>query len=202
MSRQVIPQSLPPKNRKWCKRVAGQPSLSLKYHPQPQTTENMWTSNTQKKELPNSIVPNRRFLKRGKKSVPERQFCTNTVCSSYVQPWLVAIGGWRLATGGWWRLVVVGGGWWLVNGGWWRLAVVGHWRLVAARGWRLVAAGGWWLVVPWGGSLRAVLNKKKCSQRTPLVPNGAETTPTAALTRKLLSQGEGGYEQSNQALQI
>ena len=60
-----------------------------------------------------------------------------------VQPWLVAVGGWRLAaaggwrlaTGGWWRLVAVGGGWWLVIGGWWRLAVVGSWRLVV---------GGWW----------------------------------------------------------
>ena len=31
-------------------------------------------------------------------------FVKRTACSSYVQPWLVAIGGWR-------RLVVVGGGW-------------------------------------------------------------------------------------------
>ena len=71
------------------------------------------------------------------------------------QPWLVAVGGWRLAavggwqlaTGGWWRLVVVGGGWWLTVGGWRQLAVVGSWRLVAAGGWRrLVAVGGWRLV--------------------------------------------------------
>ena len=70
------------------------------------------------------------------------------------QPWLVAVGGWRLAavggwqlaTGGWWRLVVVGGGWWLAVGGWRQLAVVGSWRLVAAGGWRLVA-GGWWRLV-------------------------------------------------------
>ena len=93
---------------------------------------------------------------------PKRQFCKKTACSSYVQPWLVAIGGlrlvaigsWRLATGGWWRLVVVGGGWWLVIGGWWRLAVVGGWRwspLAVGGGWRLVAVGGWRLVVPWGG---------------------------------------------------
>ena len=47
-------------------------------------------------------------------------FVKKTACSSYVQPWLVAIGGWRLATGGWWRLVVVGGGWW------W-LVAVGDW---------------------------------------------------------------------------
>ena len=51
---------------------------------------------------------------------------------------LVAIGGWRLTTGSWWRLVVVGGGWWLVIGGWWRLTVVGVWRLA-------VGGGGWWL---------------------------------------------------------
>ena len=57
------------------------------------------------------------------------------------------VGGWQLATGGWWRSVVVGGGWWLVIGGWWRLAVVGSWRLVATGGWwRLVAVGGWQLV--------------------------------------------------------
>ena len=92
------------------------------------------------------------------------------------QPWLVAVGGWRLAavggwqlaTGGWWRLVVVGGGWWLTVGGWRQLAVVGSWRLVAASGWRRLVAGGWWrlvvggwwrlavdgswrLAVPWGG---------------------------------------------------
>ena len=42
-------------------------------------------------------------------SVPGRQFCKKTACSSNVQPGLVAIGGWRLATGGWWRLAVVGG---------------------------------------------------------------------------------------------
>ena len=109
----------------------------------------------------------RGVLKRGGGgSVPERQFGKKTACSSHVQPWLVAIGGWqlveiggwRLATGGWSRLVVVGGGRWLVIGGWWRLVAVGGWRLVAAGGWRRVAVGGWrfaavgWrLVVPWGG---------------------------------------------------
>ena len=74
-------------------------------------------------------------LRGGGESVPERQYCKKTVCSSHVQPWLVAIGGWQLAIGGWWRLVVVGGGWWWVIGGWWRLVAVGTWRLV----------------VPWGG---------------------------------------------------
>ena len=41
-------------------------------------------------------------LKEGKKkSVAEREFCKKTACSSYVQPWLVALGGWRLvAIGG------------------------------------------------------------------------------------------------------
>ena len=63
-----------------------------------------------------------------KKSVPVHSFPKKTACSSYVQPWLVAVGGWQLATGGWWWLVVVGGGW---------------------R--RLVVGGGWPLVVPWGG---------------------------------------------------
>ena len=79
-----------------------------------------------------------------------------------VQPSLAAIGGWQLATGGWWRLVVIGGCWWLVIGGWWRVVVVGGWRLVAAGGWRrLVAVGGWRFVavgVWW--SLGAVLKKK------------------------------------------
>ena len=88
-------------------------------------------------------------------------FPKKTACRSYVQPWLVTIGG------GWWRLVVVGGGWWLVIDGWWQLAVVGSWRLVAAGGWRrlavvggcrrLAVGGGWWLPVggPLGRSLRA-----------------------------------------------
>ena len=91
-------------------------------------------------------------------------FSKTTACSSYVQPWLVAIGGWwlveiagwRLAVGGWRRLAAVGGSWQLVMGGWWRLAAVGGW-------WRLAVGGGWWLAVggPLGRSLRAVLNKKK-----------------------------------------
>ena len=124
--------------------------------------------------------PQQRQKKR-KKRAPVHSFPKKTACSSYVQPWLVAVGswrlvavgGWRLATGGWWRLVVVGGGWWLVIGGWWRLAVAGSWRLVAAGGWwRLVVGvwwrlvvGGWWLAVggPLGRSLRAVPNKKKIS---------------------------------------
>ena len=66
-----------------------------------------------------------------------------TACSPYVQPSLVAIGGWRLveiagwrlAVGGWRRLAAVGGGWQLVMGGWWQLAAVDSWRL---------AVGGWW----------------------------------------------------------
>ena len=85
----------------------------------------------------------RGVLKRGKKKVfLNGSFCKKTACSSYVQPWLVAIGGWRLATGGWWRLVVVDGGWWLVIGGWWRLAVVAGWRLAVGCRWRLAAVGG------------------------------------------------------------
>ena len=42
----------------------------------------------------------RGVLKRGKKSVPEQQFFTKTACGSYVQLWLVAIGGWRLVAVG------------------------------------------------------------------------------------------------------
>ena len=80
-----------------------------------------------------------------KKSVPERQFCRKTVCSSSVQPWLVAIGGWQLVA---------------VGGGWRRLAVGRRWRL---------AVGGWWLVIPWGGpSGRSLMKKKSSSLRTPL----------------------------------
>ena len=118
----------------------------------------------------------RAVLNGKKKSVPEPVLPKKPAGTPCAQPWLVAVGGWRLAavggwrsaTGGWWRLVVVGGGWWLVIGGWWRLAVVGSWRLVAAGGWWLAVGGGWWrlavdgswrLVVggPLGRSLRAVL---------------------------------------------
>ena len=103
--------------------------------------------------------PPRAVLNGRKKSVPEPVFPKKPAGTPCAQPWLVAVGGWRLAavggwqlaTGGWWRLVVVGGGWRLVIGGWWRLAVVGSWRLVAAGGWqRLVAVGGWWLVAVGG----------------------------------------------------
>ena len=107
--------------------------------------------------------PGRSLTEKEKKSVPEPVFPKKPAGTPCAQPWLVAVGGWRLAvgggwqlaTGGWWRLVVVGGGWRLVIGGWWRLAVVGSSRLVAAGGrrrlvagcwWRLVV-GGWWLVV-------------------------------------------------------
>ena len=48
--------------------------------------------------------------KKRKKGGFERQFCKKTAGSSYVQTWLVAVGGWRLAVGGgWWWLVAVGG---------------------------------------------------------------------------------------------
>ena len=74
----------------------------------------------------------------GKKKVFQNMvFSKTTVCSSYVQPWLVVIGGWwlveiagwRLVVGGWRRLAAVGGSWQLVMGGWWRLAAVDGWRL-------------------------------------------------------------------------
>ena len=90
----------------------------------------------------------RAVLTREKKnSVPKWQFCKKTACSSYVQPWLVAIGGWRM--------VAVGGCWWVI-GGWWRLAVVGGWRLVGAGGWWRLAVGGGWRLVAVGGWLWVV----------------------------------------------
>ena len=114
--------------------------------------------------------------KKGKKSVPEPVFPKKPGGTPCAQPWLVAVGGWRLAVGGgWrlavgnWRLVAVGGGWrrlvvgdrWLVavGNGWqlavgrrWRLAAVGGgWWLAVGAGWRLMGVGGWQLVVPWGG---------------------------------------------------
>ena len=85
------------------------------------------------------MVPRPRAVLNGKKkSVPEPVFPKKPAGTPCAHPWLVAVGGWRLAavggwqlaTCGWWRLVVVGGGWWLVIGCWWRLAVVGSWRLV------------------------------------------------------------------------
>ena len=107
--------------------------------------------------------PGRSLTEKEEKSVPVHSFpkkvCRHTVC------WRWAVSGWWLATGSWWRLVVVGGGWWLMAvGSGWQLAVGGGWRLVAVGGWwRLAVGGGWWLAVdgPLGRSLRAVLNKKK-----------------------------------------
>ena len=95
-------------------------------------------------------------------------FSKMAACSSYVQPWFMAIGGWRLveiagwrlAVGGWRRLAAVGGSCQLVMGGWWRLAAVDGWRLVAVGGWwRLAVGGSWRLAV--GGSLGRSLTKKK-----------------------------------------
>ena len=57
-----------------------------------------------------------RAVLKGEKTVFQNcNFAKKTVCSSYRQPWLVAIGGWWLAIGGWWRSAV---------GGWRRLAVL------------------------------------------------------------------------------
>ena len=113
----------------------------------------------------------RAVLNGKKKSVPEPVFPKKPAGTPCAQPWLVAVGswrlvavgGWQLATGGWWRLVVVSGGWWLVIGGGWQWLAVGGrsplavggswWRLVVGGWWRLAVdgVGGWRLVVPWGG---------------------------------------------------
>ena len=84
----------------------------------------------------------RGFLKRKPKKVfLNSRSAKKTTCGSYVQPWLVALGGW-------WLVAI--GGWQLATGGWWRLAV-SSWSPLAVGGWRLVAVDGWRLVVPWGG---------------------------------------------------
>ena len=62
--------------------------------------------------------PCRAVLNGKKKLFRYMVFSKTTVCSSYVQPWLVAIGGWRLVEIAGWRLAV---------GGWRRLAAVGSW---------------------------------------------------------------------------
>ena len=68
----------------------------------------------------------------GKKLFWYMVFSKTTACSSYVQPWLVAVGGWRLVEIAGWRLAV---------GGWWLAAVGGSWRqLAVGDGW-LVAVG-------------------------------------------------------------
>ena len=105
----------------------------------------------------------RAVLNEEKKSVPLPVFKKRPAGTPCAQPWLVAVGGWRLAAVG---------GWQLATGGWWRLVVVGSWRLVAAAGWRRLVVGGWWRLAvdgswrlavggPLGRSLRAVLSKKK-----------------------------------------
>ena len=102
-----------------------------------------------------------RSLTEKKKLFQYMVFSKMTACSSYVQPWLVAIGGWRL---------VEIAGWELVIGGSWRLAAVDGWWLVAVGGWRRLAVGGSWRLAvggPLGRSLRVVLNQKKN-----LVPEG------------------------------
>ena len=100
-------------------------------------------------------------LRERKKSVPKRQSRKMTTHSSYVPPWLLAIGGWRLAVGDW-RVVAVGGGWRrLVVGDWWLAAVGSGWRLAVGRRWRL-AVGGWWrLAIGGWRSPGAVLSRKK-----------------------------------------
>ena len=105
-----------------------------------------------------AICSSGRSLRR-KKSVPLHSFA-KTLCVAHVQPWLVVIGDWQLAVGGW-------GGW----GNWWWLAAVGGWWGLGVGGWQLVAVGsGWWLAVggwrqlvvgSWCWALWAVLSKKK-----------------------------------------
>ena len=50
----------------------------------------------------------RAVLKREKKVFQNSSFA----CSSYVEPWLAGIGGWRSVAIGGWQLVAVGGWWW------------------------------------------------------------------------------------------
>ena len=101
-----------------------------------------------------------RSLTGKKKLFRNMVFSKTTACSSYVQPWLVEIAGWRLVVGGG---SAVGSSWQLVMGGWWRLAAVDGWRLAVGGWWRLAVGGSWRLAVggPLGRSLSAVLNKKK-----------------------------------------
>ena len=88
----------------------------------------------------------RAVLNGGKKKCSFPQFSQKSLRAHHV----LAVGGWRLATGGRWRLVAVGGGWRRLVVGDWRLMVVGSgWRLAVGRRWRL-AVGGWWRLVVGG----------------------------------------------------
>ena len=109
----------------------------------------------------------------GKKKCSGTSFPKKPAGTPCAQPWLVAVGSWRLAAvGGWqlavgdWWLVAVGGGWrrlvvgdwWLVVGGGWQWLAVGGWSpLAVGGGWWLAAGGGWWLAVGGWWSLGAVL---------------------------------------------
>ena len=76
----------------------------------------------------------RGVLKCKEKNGLERQFCRKTACSSCAQPWLLAIGSWRLVAIGSWRLAVGGGWWWwAVIGGWWLVAVGCGWRFAVGH---------------------------------------------------------------------
>ena len=95
-------------------------------------------------------------------------------------PWLVAIGGWRLVAIGGWRLVAIGG-WRLVAiGGWW-LVAIGGWRLVAIGGWWLVAIGGWRLVGPDPMQAETSLSPLRI---TPTSPMKAKAVPVDNFTRQ------------------
>ena len=113
-----------------------------------------------------------RAVLNGKKKCSVTQFSQKA--RGHTMCWRWAVGGWRLVTGGWWRLAAVGGSGLVVDGGWQWLAVGGWSPLAVGGGWRLVAVGGgWWRLAvdgPLGRSLRAVLNKKKNSSslRIPL----------------------------------
>ena len=121
----------------------------------------------------------------GEKKSSGTWFFQTTACSSYVQPWLVAIGGWqlveiagwRLAVGGWRRLAAVGGSLHLVMACWWRLEAVHGWRLIAVDGWRRLSVGGWWSLgaVLKGGQLT---KKRSGPLRTPLLGGVAASSPS------------------------
>ena len=81
-----------------------------------------------------SLRLRRGVLNRETKSVPERHFCKKAACTSHVQPWLVAIGGWQL---------VLVGGWWLAVGDK-RLVVRDCWVGTVGSGWRVAVGDTWW----------------------------------------------------------
>ena len=125
---------------RWVRAVIKNPDLfffSIKQRPQaqlPGTTNRQLPTAASRQPPPTAT----------RQALPEPNLHGDALCFMVIGLSLLqklAVGGWRLAVGGWWRLAAAGCGCWSTVRVWWGLPV-GGWRLVAVRGGRTFL-GSW-----------------------------------------------------------